>query len=71
MPPGFNPAGVIAAKASLDDIRFRDPATFRKLLNESITAMPEIPEVKNAAVGLTMPYERAPLNSVKFTGGQN
>ena len=71
MPPGFNPNGVITAKASLDDIRYQDPATFRKLLNESLTAMQEIPKAKNAAVGLTLPYERAPLNSVKFTGGQD
>ena len=37
MPPGFNPTGVITAKASLDDIRYQDPATFRKLLNKSVT----------------------------------
>jgi predicted permease len=70
MPPGFNPNGVIAAKASLDDIRYQDPVAFRKLLNESLTAMQEIPGVKNAAVGLALPYERAPLNSVKLTGGK-
>jgi len=70
MPPGFNPNGVITAKASLDDIRYQDPAAFRKLLNESLAAMREIPGVKNAAVGLTLPYERAPLNSVKLIGGK-
>ncbi len=59
MPPGFNPNGVIAAKASLDDARYHDPAAFRKLLNESLTAMREIPGVENAAVGLSVPYERA------------
>jgi hypothetical protein len=62
---------VIAAKASLDDIRYQDPVAFRRLLNESLAAMREIPGVKNAAVGLTLPYERAPLNSVKFTGGKD
>src|SRR6202043_1216392 len=36
MPPGFNPAGVITAKASLDDARYHDPAAFRKLLNSSL-----------------------------------
>lgn len=71
MPPGFNPKGVITAKASLDDIRYQDPAAFRKLLNESLAAMREIPGVKNAAVGLTLPYERAPLNSVKLIGGKD
>jgi predicted permease len=71
MPPGFNPDGVISAKASLDDVRYQDPAAFRKLLNESLAAMREIPGVKNAAVGLTLPYERAPLNSVKLIGGKD
>ncbi len=70
LPPGFNPTGVITAKASLDDVRYQDPATFRKLLNKSLDAMREIPGVKNAAVGLALPYERAPLNSVKLTGGK-
>jgi macrolide transport system ATP-binding/permease protein len=67
MPPGFNPAGVITAKASLDDVRYHDPAAFRKLLDRSLTAMREIPGVRSAAVGLTVPYERALLNSVKLT----
>jgi predicted permease len=71
MPPGFNPNGVTAAKASLDDIRYQDPPTFRKLLNESLAAMREIPGVTNAAVGLTLPYERAPLNSVKLISGKD
>ena len=70
MPPGFNPNGVISAKASLDDIRYQDTTTFRKLLNESVAAMRAIPGVTNAAVGLTLPYERAPLNSVKLIGSR-
>jgi predicted permease len=70
MPPGFNPAGVITAKASLDDVRYHDPAAFRKLLDRSLAAMREIPGVRNAAVGLTVPYERSLLNSVKFTDGK-
>jgi macrolide transport system ATP-binding/permease protein len=70
MPPGFKPNGVITAKVSLDDIRYQDAAAFRKLLNESLAAMREIPGVRNAAVGLALPYERAPLDSVKLTGGR-
>jgi macrolide transport system ATP-binding/permease protein len=70
MPPGFNPTGVITAKASLDDIRYHDPAAFRKLLNESLATMRDIPGVQNAAVGLTLPYERALLNSVTFSDGK-
>ena len=64
IPPGFNPTGVVTAKASLDDVRYRDPAAFRKLLTESLSAMSQIPGVQSAAVGLTLPYERAVLNAV-------
>jgi predicted permease len=70
MPPGFNPAGVITAKASLDDVRYHDPAAFRKLLDRSLAAMREIPGVRNAAAGLTVPYERSLLNSVRLADGK-
>jgi hypothetical protein len=66
LPPGFNPNGVLAAKASLDDVRFHDPATFRKLLNESTAAMRQIPGVQNAAVGLSLPFERARRGLPRF-----
>jgi macrolide transport system ATP-binding/permease protein len=59
MPPGFNPQGVMTAKASLDDARYRDPAAFDRLLNESTAAIERIPGVQSAAVGLSLPYERA------------
>ena len=62
LPPGFNPNGVMTAKASLDDSRFHDPAAFRKLLNESTAAMRQIPGVQHAAVGLSLPYERSLIN---------
>ncbi len=71
LPPGFNPTGVITAKASLDDPRYHDPAAFRKLLNEGLGAMREIPGVQNAAVGLTLPYERALLNNVTISDGKD
>ncbi|HEY6412066.1 MAG TPA: ADOP family duplicated permease [Edaphobacter sp.] len=70
MPPGFNPNGVMTAKASLDDARYHDPAAFRKLLNESLVAMRGIPGVQNAAVGLTVPYERALLDGVTLSDGK-
>jgi predicted permease len=62
LPPGFNPNGVLTAKASLDDARFHDPATFKKLLDESTAAMRQIPGVQHAAVGLSLPYERSLIN---------
>jgi len=62
LPPGFNPNGIMIAKASLDDVRFHDPAAFRKLLDDSTAAMRQIPGVQHAAVGLTLPYERSMVN---------
>lgn len=59
LPPGFNPNGVMTATASLDDVRFHDPAVFLKLLDESTAAMRQIPSVQHAAVGLSLPYERS------------
>ena len=70
LPPGFNPKGVMAAKASLDDARYHDPAAFRKLLNESIDAMERIPGVESAAVGLSLPYEEVMNSVVGLDGGQ-
>jgi len=52
----------MAAKASLDDDRFHDPATLRKLLDQSTAAMRQIPGVQDAAVGLSLPYERSAIN---------
>jgi predicted permease len=71
LPPGFNPKGVITAKASLDDVRYHDPAAFRKLLNESLASMRTIPGVENAAVGYALPYERAVINGVTVAQGGN
>jgi predicted permease len=70
LPPGFNPNGVMVAKASLDDVRYHDPATFRKLLDESTAAMSQIPGVQNAAVGLNLPYEFTGNDWVILSDGQ-
>ena len=59
LPPGFNPSGVMTARTSLDNVRYHDGAAFRKLLNDSVSAMRQIPGVNHAAVGLSLPYERA------------
>ena len=61
LPPGFNPQNVMTAKASLDDLRYHDPAAFQKLLEQSTAAMGQIPGVLGAAVGLSLPYERSPI----------
>ncbi|HXW93286.1 MAG TPA: ABC transporter permease [Terriglobales bacterium] len=70
LPPGFNPRGVVVAKASLDDARFHDPVTFGKLLDQSTTAMQRIPGVQNAAVGLSLPFERALNDAVTLSDGR-
>jgi predicted permease len=66
LPPGFNAVGVMTAKASLDNVRYHDAEAFRKLLDESTEAMRRIPGVQQAAVGLSVPYERA-LNEAGVT----
>jgi len=68
--PGFNPDGVLVAKVSLDDVRYHDPAAFRKLLDESTAAMRRIPGVQNAAVGLSLPYERTVNDQVMISDGK-
>jgi predicted permease len=69
LPPGFNPRGIMTAKASLDDVRYREPAAFRKLLNESLASIRTIPGIENAAVGLALPYERPVINGVRVAQG--
>ena len=71
LPPGFNPSGMMTARASLDDARYHDAAAFRKLLNESIAAMRRIPGVEQAAAGLSVPYERSVImGGIKIGGGK-
>ena len=68
--PGFNPNGIIAAKASLDDAHFHHPENFKKLLDGSIAALKRIPGVQNAAVGLSLPYERVVNSPVTLSDGK-
>jgi len=70
LPPGFNASGVMTAKASLDDARFHDPVAFKKLLDDSILAMRQIPGVEHAAVGLSLPYERSLNSGVALSDGK-
>ncbi len=69
LPPGFNAHDVTVAKASLDDARFRNATDFRKLLEQSLTAMNRIPGVESAAVGLSVPYERGLNDGFKIADG--
>lgn len=71
LPQGFNSKGVMIAKASLDDARYHDAAAFRKLLDESTAAMRRIPGVVDAAVGLSVPYERVLNDGVTLSDGKD
>lgn len=70
LPAAFNPNGVLVAKASLDDARFHNPGAFRKLLDDSVSAMRRIPGVTNAAVGLSLPFERTLNDGITISDGK-
>jgi predicted permease len=70
LPPGFDANGVMTAKASLDDARYHDPVALQTLYRESIDAMRHIPGVEQAAVGLTLPYERTLNDNVTLDSGR-
>jgi predicted permease len=68
-PPGFDASNVMTAKLSLDEARYRDPAAFRLLLDRSLQAMRRIPGVEDAAVGLSVPYERGLNDGFRILDG--
>lgn len=70
LPPGFDAHGVLTAEASLDQAEYHDPARFATLMQESVAAMKNIPGVTNAAVGLSLPYERGLNNGVMPKDGK-
>lgn len=71
LPPGFDTHNVMTATASLDDARYHDAAAFESLLNRSIAAMKRIPGVEDAAVGLSVPYQRGLNLPVVIGDGKN
>jgi predicted permease len=71
LPPGFNPHNVMTATASLDDARYHSQAAFQTLLTSSIAAMKRIPGVEDAAVGLSVPYQRGLNLAVRLVDGKN
>jgi predicted permease len=70
LPPGFDSHGVLTAKASLDQAEYHDPSRFATLMRESVAAMQRIPGVTNAAVGLSLPYERGLNNGITVKDGK-
>jgi len=71
LPPGFNAANVVTGVVSLDDARYHNAAAFQHLLATSLDAMRRIPGVENAAVGLSLPYQRGLNNGVRIADGSN
>jgi predicted permease len=69
-PPGFDATNVMTAKLSLDDARYHDANAFHNLLDHSVAAMHQIPGVENAAVGLSVPYERGLNDGFKLIDGK-
>jgi predicted permease len=69
LPPGFDAHNVMTAKLSLDDARYHDPAAFRSLLDRSLEATRRIPGVEDAAVGLSVPYERGLNDGIRIMDG--
>jgi predicted permease len=70
LPPGFDSENVMTAKASLDDARYHDSAAFQALLAKSVAAMKAIPGVRDAAVALSVPYERGLNDGVRIVDGK-
>ncbi len=70
LPPGFDANNVMTAKVSLDDARYRDAGAFHSLIDRSLMAMKQIPGVEDAAVGLSVPYERGLNDGLKVLDGK-
>jgi predicted permease len=70
LPPGFDPNGVLTAQASLDQADYHDPARFTTLMQQSVAAMQRMPGVMQAAVGLSLPYERGLNDGVMVKDGK-
>lgn len=70
-PPGFDSHNVMTAKASLEDARYRDAGAFHALLSKSVAAMRAIPGVEEAAVGLSVPYERGLNEPIAILDGKH
>ncbi|HET9098948.1 MAG TPA: ABC transporter permease [Acidobacteriaceae bacterium] len=71
LPPGFDATNVMTGKVSLDNVKYHAAAAFQDLLATSVDAMRRIPGVENAAVGLSVPYERGLNVGAKLANGKN
>src|SRR6185503_8582105 len=56
---GFDGTHVMTATLSLQDARYQSTGAVNRLFEASLTRMRQLAGVENAAVALTLPYERA------------
>jgi predicted permease len=56
--PGFDPAGLVTASVSLQDARYDEAESVRRLVEDSLRELRAMPEVDAAAVSLRQPYTR-------------
>jgi hypothetical protein len=52
-------------------VRYHNKAAFEALLSQSVSAMKRIPGVEDAAVGLSVPYQRGLNNGIVIGDGKN
>jgi predicted permease len=57
--PGFDARGVVVGRVSLQDARYRTAETVHALFAQTLQEIRRSPGVEEAAVALTLPYERA------------
>jgi predicted permease len=69
LPPGFDATNVMAAQVSLDDARYHNAQSFQRLLQQSLSALKQIPGVESAAFGLSLPFERGLNNGFHLAEG--
>jgi predicted permease len=67
--PGFDSTNVMTATLSLQDARYQTGERVVQLFDKTLARMHAVPGVQQAAVALTLPYERALNNGFRFVGG--
>jgi len=67
--PGFDGTNVKTATLSLQDARYRDAERVNQLFTQTLERMRSAPGVQNAAVALTLPYERPLNNGFRWSEG--
>jgi len=60
---GFDGTGIVAATASLQDVRYETSSGLNLLFDRTLTRIRQLPGIQSASVGLTMPYQRALNNA--------